>query len=144
MDYQAYRQQYFTDPPPQPRFKFGGLHGTTLYYEDYEQAVEFYRLALGEPAYVEGDSTKGWRVGDTWLTLLRGQHGNPQNVELMLEMPTPAEAVKLQQAFFAAGAQGAEPVDTLMYQPVRCCYVSDPLGTNIMIFSRLPQAGEQE
>lgn len=141
MDYQDYRDQYFVNPPPRPRFAFTGLHGCTLYFQDYEQAVDYYQHVLGPPAYVEGDSTTGWRVGATWLTLLRGQNGNPHNVEVMVEMPTPVEADRLQAAFIAAGGQGSAPQDTLMYEPVHCCYISDPFGTHIMVFSRQPQPG---
>jgi hypothetical protein len=141
MDYQDYSDQYFVDPPPAPRFAYTGLLGATLYFQDYEAAVNYYQQVLGPPAYVEGDSTKGWRLGETWLTLLRGQDGNPHNAELMLLLPTPAEAERLQAAFVAAGGQGADPVDTLMYEPVRACYVCDPFGTNLMIYSRLPAEG---
>lgn len=136
MDYQDYRDSYFVDPPPAPRFAYTGLQGATLYFQDYEQAVAYYQQVLGPPGYVEGAGTKSWRLGGTWLTLLRGQDGNPHNAELMLVMPTAQEAERLQAAFIAAGGQGADPVDTLMYEPVRACFVTDPFGVNIMIFSR--------
>lgn len=133
--------QNYIEPPPAPRFDFGGLYGFTLYFQDYEPAVAYYRQVLGPPAYVEGDSTKGWRLGETWLTLLRGQQQNPRNVEVMLVMDTPAEAERLQQAFIAAGGQGPEPLDVVMGEPVRACYLVDPWGTNLMIYS--PLAGRE-
>ncbi len=82
MDYESYRQKYFAKPAPDPRFEFRGLYGTTLYFSDYEDAVDFYTRVLGDPAYVEGQGTRGWQLGNTWLTLLKGKSGNPKNLEL--------------------------------------------------------------
>jgi hypothetical protein len=137
MDYDAYRQKFYTTPPPQQRFSFTGLHGLTLYFADYSRAVAYYRSVLGPPAYVEGDGTRGWQIGATWLTLLRGTEGSPQNVEVMIAMQTPAEAERLQAAFVEAGGSGQTPSDQLMYVPVRSCPVTDPFGTNILITSPL-------
>ena len=92
MDYDTYRRQFFANPQPQPRFAFAGLHGLTLYFADYAEAVAYYQRVLGQPAYVEGEGTRGWQIGSTWLTLLKGAAGNPQNVEVMIVMQTPAEA----------------------------------------------------
>jgi hypothetical protein len=125
MDYEAYRKAFFVDPPPEPRFRFRGRFGPTLFYEDYVVAVGFYEQVLGPPSYVEGEGT--------WLTLLRGKKGNPRNVEITLELDTAREAEDLQRAFIAAGARGSEPSDRLMYRPLHCCPVVDPLGLPIMI-----------
>lgn len=137
MDYDAYRQQFFTNPQPQARFAFVGLHGLTLYFANYAQAVAYYQQVLGPPAYVEGGNTRGWRIGDTWLTLLQGSSGTPQNVEVMIVMQTPAEAERLHAAFVEAGGVGDAPSDQLMYEPVRACSVRDPFGTNILIIAPL-------
>jgi len=32
---------------------------------------------------------------------------------------------------------GLDPSDQLMYEPIRRCPVTDPVGTELMIFSRL-------
>ena len=137
MDYEAYQRKYYVTPAPEPRFNYRGLHGVTLYYQDYELAAAFYTQVLGNPAYVEGDSTRGWQVGETWLTLLRGKAGNPVNVEIQFVMETPAEAERLQQAFIAAGGSGPAPSDQLMYAPIRSCPVRDPFGVELMIFAAL-------
>ncbi|RPI78867.1 MAG: VOC family protein [Chloroflexi bacterium] len=137
MDYETYRKQYFVNPAPEQRFRFTGLHGATLYYQDYEQAVSFYQKVLGPPAYVEGESTKGWKIGNTWLTLFPNQDGNPRNTEVQFVMDTPEEAERLQQAFIQAGGTGPSPSDQLMYEPVRYCPVTDPFGILLMIVSRL-------
>jgi len=137
MDYEAYRKEYFVEPAPEPRFDFDGLHGATLFFQEYEAVVDFYQQVLGPPAYVEGSSTRGWRVGGTWLTLLRGNNGGPANVEIAIVMPTPEEAERLQAAFIAAGGRGPVPSDQLMYMPIRSCPVSDPFGVDFMIYSRL-------
>lgn len=133
LDYESYRKKYFTSPPPKPLFDFLGLHGMTLYFNDFEAAVDFYTRVLGSPAYVEGQGTRGWRLGNTWLTLLKGKMGNPQNVELNIIMQSVQEADRLQAAFIEAGGKGEPPSDQLMYEPVHFCPVRDPFGTNILI-----------
>ena len=144
MDYESYRQKYFVEPAPESRFDFRGLHGTTLYFSDYEAAVEYYTRVLGQPAYVEGQGTRGWRLGKTWLTLLKGKKGNPKNVEMNIIVQTPQEADRLQAAFIEAGGVGEPPTDQLMYKPVRFCPVVDPFGTKILIISPLPEGSEIE
>ena len=135
MNYAEYRQAYFVEPTPVARFAFTGIHGATLFFEAYADAVAFYTEVLGPPAYVEGDHTRGWQLGNTWLTLLKGTSGAPQNVEVPIVMPTVAEAERLQATFLAAGATGQAPSDQLMYAPVRSCPVTDPFGTDILIYS---------
>jgi hypothetical protein len=137
LDCESYREKYFTSPPPKPLFDFLGLYGMTLYFSDFEAAVDFYTLVLGSPAYVEGEGTRGWRLGNTWLTLLKGKMGNPQNVELNIIMQSVQEADRLQAAFIEAGGKGEPPSDQLMYEPVRFCPVRDPFGTNILIICPL-------
>lgn len=142
MDYDEYRKAYFVQPSPQQRFQFRGSFGTTLYYDEYEDAVTFYEQVLGSASYVEGDSTRGWPIGDGWLTLLRGKEGNPLNVEITLELASIEEAEALQRDFILAGAAGQDPSDQLMYRPVRACPVVDPFGLEIMIIAPLEQDQE--
>jgi hypothetical protein len=137
MDYETYRQNYFVDPPPKSRYAFRGTFGVTLFYEDFQAAVDYYERVLGPPAYVEGKGTRGWRIGEGWLTLLWGRSGNPQNVETTFVVSTPAEAEALQQAFIEAGGQGPIPSDELMYEPIRSCAVTDPFGVSLLIVSPL-------
>jgi len=137
MDYESYREKFFVTPQPDPRYDFGGLHGVTLFFEDFDAAIDYYIEVLGPPAYVEGEGTRGWQIGVTWLTLLKGNAGNPKNVEFNIVMKKPQEAESLQADFIEAGGQGEPPSDQLMYEPVRFCPVQDPFGTNILIFSPL-------
>lgn len=137
MELDAYRRAYFVNPRPEPRFHFNDAFGATLYFEDLIEAADFYAQVLGPPAYVEGAGTRGWPIGNGWLTLLKGRRGNPQNVEITLELGTVQEAEALQRAFIAAGATGPEPSDQLMYRPVRSCPVIDPFGLEIMIIAPL-------
>ena len=137
MDFNTYRHAYFTDPPPEPRFDLNGALGITLYFSEYTEAVEFYTRVLGPPAYVEGSGTRGWRLGKTWLTLLAGGDGAPSNVEVPIVAATPAEAERLQRAFIDAGATGSHPSDQLMYEPIRSCPVTDPFGTNLLVYAKL-------
>jgi hypothetical protein len=137
MDYQEYRKAYFADPKPEPRYRFGGSFGVTLYFEEFDAAVEYYRQVLGPPAYVEGEGTRGWPIGPGWLTLLRAKSGNPRNVEVTFRLDKPEEAERLQRAFIEAGGEGPPPSDQLMYEPVRSCPVRDPFGTDILVVSSL-------
>ncbi len=137
MDYPTYRQRYFVEPTPRPRFNYSGMLGITLFFQDYAPAVAYYESVLGPPAYVERDDTHGWQVGETWLTLLRGRQGNPTNVEVAFVMQTPHDAEQLQQAFIAAGGSGPPPKDELMYIPIHSCPVQDPFGTMLLIYSPL-------
>ncbi len=137
LDFDAYRNSYFASPRPEPRFRLKSSFGVTLFYADYAAAVDFHTRVFGPPAYVEGQYTRGWPVGDGWLTLLKGDSGAPANVEIALELETPAEAEALQRAFLAAGAQGPAPSDQLMYRPIRSCPVTDPFGVQILIFAPL-------
>jgi len=139
MDFDAYHMAYFVQPAPQPRFRFTGAFGASVFYEDFAAAIAFYERVLGPPAYVEGAGTRSWQISSGWLTLLQGEHGNPQNVEITFELETPAQAEALQKAFIAAGASGAEPSDQLMYRPVRYCPVTDPFGLMVMIISPLAE-----
>lgn len=136
MDYDTYRRVNFVDPPPAPRFDLDGVLGVTLYFSEYQTAVEFYTRVLGPPAYSEGSGTRGWRLGGTWLTLLAGGSGAPAGVEVPIVASSPAEAERLQRAFIDAGAVGPAPSDQLMYVPVRACPVTDPFGTEILIHAR--------
>jgi catechol 2,3-dioxygenase-like lactoylglutathione lyase family enzyme len=139
MEFDAYQQSYFADPQPAPRFDYAGLHGATLFYQDYAAAVDFYTQVFGPPAYLEGPHTRGWRLGDTWLTLLKGD-GRPQHVEVALSMRTPAAAEAVQAAFAAAGGRATPPSDQLMYAPIRYCPATDPFGTAWLITAPLEAA----
>jgi hypothetical protein len=136
VDYAAYRENFFVEPAPVARFEYAGLLGATLFFGDFEAAVSYYSQVFGPPAYVEGEGTRGWRLGGTWLTVLKGE-GRPQNMEVSLVMQSPAAAEALQAAFIAAGGTGPVPSDQLMYAPVRYCPVTDPLGTAWLITAAL-------
>ena len=133
MDYQTYRKKYFVHPAPLPRFRFTGILGAALYYQDYQGALAFYQTVLGPPAYIEGENTHGWQIGETWLTLLRGKNGNPKNVEVPFFVETPEEVDHLYEAFVEAGAKGEKPANELMYEPVRMCVLTDPYGVSILV-----------
>ena len=144
MDFDSYRKAYFTDPPPEPRFRFRDSFEVTLYFEEFKAAIAFYATVLGPPSYVGGEGTRGWSIGTGWLTLLRGKQGNPRNVEITFELETVEEAEALQSAFIAAGATGPAPSDQLMYRPVRSCPVVDPFGTEIMVICSLTVENHSE
>jgi len=137
MDYEAYRRAYFADPQPEPRFRIASTGGEVIFVEDYQAAVAYYRAVLGEPGYVESPDTHGWRIGDSWLTVFPSPEGGPRNTEIQILMESPEEAERLQAAFIAAGGSGSEPSDQLMYEPIRSCPVTDPFGTDLLVYARL-------
>ena len=91
---------------------------------------------------MEGSGTHGWQIGHTWLTLLKGTAGNPQNVEVTIVVQTPQEVDRLREAFIGAGVEADLPGDGLMYVPVRLCSVTDPFGTQILIVCPLSDQTE--
>jgi hypothetical protein len=137
MDFETYKQKFYTNPQPKPRFQFNGAFGVALFYENYTEVVEYYSAVLGPPAYVEGEGTRGWRIGEGWLTLFKAKNGAPSNVEITFMMETPTEAEALQRAFIEVGGAGEAPSDQIMYEPIRYCPVRDPFGTDIIVVSPL-------
>jgi hypothetical protein len=135
MDFETYRKKYFADPPHEQRYNFRGDFGVTLFYQDYEAAIAYYEQVLGPPAYLEGEGTRGWQIGRGWLTLLKGKSGNPRNLEITFVMSSPEEAEALQRALIEAGGTGSAPSDTLMYEPIRTCAVTDPFGVDLLVIS---------
>jgi uncharacterized glyoxalase superfamily protein PhnB len=139
MEYDAYRAEFFVDPPPDPRFSFSGVYGISLFFEQCEEALAYYSRVLGPPTYVEGENTHGWPIAGSWLTLFPAREGNPRNAEFTLLMSSPAEADRLQQAFIDAGGSAEGSFDDLMYEPFHICPVVDPFGTNILIVARIEE-----
>jgi hypothetical protein len=137
MNYAEYRKAFYTDPAPEPRYKFSAAFSVSLYFENYSAAGQYYSQVLGPPAYVEGEFTRGWPVGPGWLTLFKAASGNPVNAGVTFHMDSAEHAEALQQAFIEAGGEGPPPSDELMYEPVRFCLVNDPFGTELLIVSRI-------
>jgi uncharacterized glyoxalase superfamily protein PhnB len=144
MDYETYKKKFYADPSPKPRYNFTGAFGSTLFYEDYQAAITYYEKVLGPPAYIEGEGTRGWRIGGGWLTLFQGKSRNPTNVEITFVVATPEEAEALQHAFIEAGGEGSAPSDELMYEPIRFCAVTDPFGVGLLVISPLLEHKEHE
>ena len=140
MDYEEYRKAFVVDPQPEPRFAFGGSMQIALYYQDLQAALDYYSAVLGPPNYKEEMRAISWLIGGGGLTLLPGKNGNPTNMELGFVTDTVAEAERLHRAFIAAGGKGEDPIDTLMFVPVRFCAVTDPLGTQIIVTCPLESA----
>lgn len=136
MDYEEYKEKYFVDPQPESRFKFAGILGTALFYQDYQAALDFYSKVFGPPAYIEGKNTRSWILGDTWLTLFPSKDGNPRNIEVPFHVETEEEVDRLYKAFVDSGAIGDPPINTLMGEPVRMCVLTDPFGVSISVVSK--------
>lgn len=128
MDFEDYRRRYFVQPAPPPRFGLRGIRGAALYYQEYAGALAFYTGVFGPPAYVEGENTQAWKLGDTWLTLFPAREGGPMNVEVLLYLDSAEELDRLYSALTSAGAKGEPPADTLMFAPVRMTVLKDPFG----------------
>lgn len=137
MNYEEYRRKYFVDPAPQERFDAEGILGATLYYQDYQAALDFIRQIFGDPVYVEGENTHGWRIGRSWLSVFPAKEGGPSNTEIPIYLQSAEEVDRLYKAFLDAGATGEEPQNTLMYEPVRMAIVTDPFGATWDLVARL-------
>ena len=139
MDFEEYRARYYTAPQPEQRFPFAGVRGATLYYQDYAAALAFFRQVFGGPAYVEGEFTHGWCIGESWLTVFPAKSGRPDNLEVPIYLQTPEAVDALYAVFIEAGATGDPPQDTLMYVPVRMTVVNDPFGVMFTLVGEYPQ-----
>jgi uncharacterized glyoxalase superfamily protein PhnB len=138
MDFEEYCKRFFTNPPPEQKYRFRGIVGATLFYHDYPGALVFLQQVFGEPAYIEGEFTHGWQVGDSWLTVFPAKEGSPTNIEVPIYLQSQEEVYKLYRAFIAAGAQGDPPIDTLMYRPVWMTVVTDPFGVQYVLVCEKP------
>jgi uncharacterized glyoxalase superfamily protein PhnB len=128
-----------------PPFTIIDLNFVSLYYENFQEAIDFYEKVFGPPENVDEDgSIYGWRMGSTWLTLFPSKGGtkagsNPQNTEFAIQVSAPEEVDALYQALLAAGGQkGWEPFDTSMYEEMRFAYIDDPFGVRIDVYCLLP------
>ncbi len=119
----------------------------SFYLKDFEAAVAFYQGVFGPPA-TDDASIKGWKFGDTWLTLFPSKHGphpdsNPRGAEFAIQVSSKAEVDGLYERLLQAGAQECmPPKDTHMYEPMRFCCVDDPFGVRIDIYYPLDPAAE--
>jgi len=137
MDFEIYKNTFFTDPTPVQQFEYVGLNGITLYFSDFLAAIYYYERVLGPPTYAEREETRGWRIGNSWRTLLKSDHSHPENIDVTFLMASPEEAERIQAVFIEQGGEGSTPSDELMYEPIRFCSVQDPFGTNILVMSPL-------
>jgi uncharacterized glyoxalase superfamily protein PhnB len=139
MDFKEYREKFYVEPEPEQRYGFSGLAGYSIFIKEYDKALAYYTEVLGAPAYVEGEFTHGWRMGDTWFTLFPARQEGPKRMEVTILMDSIEEAERLHAAFIAAGGSGEAPSDELMYEPIRFCSVKDPFGTDVLIIARRPE-----
>lgn len=120
--------------------KFGitTLGFVSVYARDHAQAEAFYSSVFG-PAEQVMAGIVGWKLGDTWLTLLESRMGtqpdsNPRNIEFAIVVD---EASKVDDLFHDLVAAGASPLthpeDGEMYVPMRFAAVDDPFGVRIDI-----------
>jgi uncharacterized glyoxalase superfamily protein PhnB len=139
-------------PAPTPgdtrRYHVIDLNYVSLYVNDFEAAIAFYTRLFGQPESVNSnETTYGWRMGSTWLTVFTGKAGpqpnnNPRNTEFAIQVAEPGEVDLLYQALVEAGARSfMAPEDTTMYEPMRFCCVDDPFGVRIDVYC--PLAGHQ-
>lgn len=123
------------------------LNFPSFYIKDYDTAVAFYSRVFGPPQS-DAPRIKGWKLGDTWLTLFPSEDmghdpdGNPRNAEFAIQVAAPAQVDVLYNALLDAGAKTCmEPKDTEMYDPMRFCCVDDPVGIRVDVYCPIPGSG---
>lgn len=131
--------KYFQDV--EPKFDIVGAGFPVAYIQDYERAVGFYTKVFGPPGYIEGEHTKGWQLGETWLTLFPSREGGPQNTEFAVQLSSEKELDRLRTAWVDAGGKASEASIELMYERLYMCSIQDPFGTQILLYSRLQEKG---
>jgi catechol 2,3-dioxygenase-like lactoylglutathione lyase family enzyme len=120
-----------------------GIAYPSCYVPDLPAARAFCERVFG-PAGHEEEGISGFRVGDTWLTLLDGRYGPPPppgtcRGEFGLRMASPADV----DAFHARAAESGAvtvmaPRDTKMYELMRYACVDLPFGLRLSVFCPLP------
>jgi catechol 2,3-dioxygenase-like lactoylglutathione lyase family enzyme len=138
MDFEEYKRKFFVSPAPDQQFQIVGLKGAAIYVSDYAKALDFYTKLFGSPQYSEGDSTRGWKIGASWLSLFPSEKDDPRNVEITLALETKSEVDRLYKAFISLGAKGEPPEETLMYSPVYLAFVVDPIGLAWILVNEIP------
>lgn len=127
---------------PVDRARATGMAYVSIYPQDYQAAVAFYRSVMGEPDQTEATHPEdgvlsAWRIGGTYLTIFPHEgaprQGHPAaNVEFAIMLDAPEAVDAWHAAFLAAGAtEVTAPVDTRMYEPMRFACVDDPFGVRI-------------
>lgn len=118
----------------------------SFYIRDYGTAIAFYTQVFGPPQSDE-PRIKGWKLGDTWLTLFPSEDlghdpdANPRNAEFAIQVAAPEQVDMLYQALLEVGATDCmKPEDTHMYEPMRFCCVDDPVGIRIDVFCPIPDS----
>jgi catechol 2,3-dioxygenase-like lactoylglutathione lyase family enzyme len=116
------------------------LDYVSLYVEEFEKAVAFWTALFGPPEFKEQETTLGWKMGATYLTLFPAAHGtvpgsNPRNAEFAIRVEAPGQVDALLEAMVEQGAKvvmGAQ--DTWMYEKMRYGCVDDPFGVRIDVY----------
>jgi uncharacterized glyoxalase superfamily protein PhnB len=129
-----------------PEFEILTLDFPSFYVKDYALAIAFYTQVFGAPETNE-PRIKGWKLGDTWLTLFPSQDlghdpdANPHNSEFAIRVATREQVDILYGKLLEAGATSCmEPEDTEMYDPMRFCCVDDPVGIRIDVYCPIPNS----
>lgn len=128
-------------------FTVVSLRFPSFYVKDYDAAVNFYTRVFG-PAQNDDPRIKGWRLGDTWLTLFPAEDlghdpdANPRNAEFAIQVAATEQVDVLYRALLEAGARTCmAPEDTRMYESMRFCCVDDPVGIRIDVYCPIPGSG---
>ena len=130
---------------PAQKFNIVGLNFVSLYFKEYDKAVEFYTGIFGKSEFYkeEGEKLYGIKMGSTWLTIFPSEIGteknnNPCNTEFAVQVSTPEEVDVLYQTLLEAGCKNCMiPQDTVMYDKMRFCCVDDPFGVRIDVYCPL-------
>jgi len=125
-------------------YEIRALRFPSFYVKAFDEAVAFYTKIFGETEFEE-QGLKGWKLGDTWITLFSSAKGevpaigeNPSNAEFAVEVAAPEQVDALHAALVAEGATSCmAPKDTWMYEDMRFCAVDDPFGIRVDVYCPL-------
>ena len=111
-----------------------GLNYITIYSDQMEAVEKFYGNVLGEPECKGQDGVLGYCFGGTWVTFVPASSKAGSNFEFSLQVGSPQEVDALRQKFIDAGGGGEAVIETWMYEWMRTCTVTDPLGMKVGIY----------
>lgn len=119
-----------------------GLDYFSISTSRFEEIVEFYSTVFGSPDYTEDDCVAGWRLGNSWLTFLKGGNVEIQGCEFAIKAISEEAAFELQDKLQAAGATSEGRCVEWMYEDMHYCPVVDPFGLRVLVYYPIEAASD--
>ena len=121
-----------------------GVEYPSIYVDDMEAADAFFSAICGPCPFTE-PNLKGWKLGDTWITVFPSKFGpqkggDPTNTEFAIRVKTPEDVDRLFDRMVELGSTPySKPEDTWMYKRMRFSCLDTPFGLRLDSLCPLPE-----